>query len=128
MMKKISWFWLVGLVVSLYTTFVVQNLWNWFVVPTFYASSISFWGMFGLLLLVSLLGGRGEEFAAEQRWKSVITVLDACIPEGKRETLEEALDQQAEGVWVEVGLKIFERLLGSTLTLVIGWGIHAFLA
>jgi len=36
------------LISSLFTTFVLQNLWNWFAIPALHASEISFWVMYGL--------------------------------------------------------------------------------
>jgi hypothetical protein len=41
--------------------------------------------------------------------------------------LREAVKEQADGVWIELGVSIFGKLAGSTTTLIIGWGIHAFL-
>jgi hypothetical protein len=41
------------LVGVLYGAFVLMNLWNWFVVPTFHLSAIFYWMVFGLALAVN---------------------------------------------------------------------------
>jgi hypothetical protein len=76
-MKNLKWLWFVTMAVEFYTTFVLQNLWNWFVVQAFNIPSISYWGAYGLVILVRLISPF-EDFAAEQHWKTAFTVLDAC--------------------------------------------------
>ena len=83
---------LVAMIVGLYTTFVVQSLWNWFAVKAFNVPSVSYWEMYGLTMLLSSLLSRGEEEAKdEQRWKMATTILDACVPEDKRNQLPEEI-------------------------------------
>ena len=129
-LKKLLWAFPIGIVVSLYTTFVIQNLWNWFAVPAFHVPEISFWGIYGLVLLVSLLAEgpkSGEKFAAEQRWKNIYHVLDACIPADKKEGVMELIKEENEGVWINVGIEVFQKIVSNTLTLLVGWGVHVFL-
>ena len=126
-MKKLSWFWLIGLMVGLYNAFIVQNFWNWFVIPAFHASEIPYWGIYGLLMLISLVADRGDEFASEHRWKVILTVVDACVPDEKKLIVEESLKQQTDTMWIDLGSKVFGKLVGNTATLAIGWGIHAFI-
>jgi len=45
MLKKMLLGWVVGSAASLYTAFVLQNLWNWFATPALHLSQISFWIM-----------------------------------------------------------------------------------
>ena len=58
--KDLASLWVIGRIVSLYTTFVLQSLWNWFVVSIFHLAPIHYWEMFALLLLVGLLTERLE--------------------------------------------------------------------
>src|SRR5215469_4322046 len=105
--KKLLWAFPVGIVVSLYTTFIIQNLWNWFAVPALHVPEISFWVIYGLVLLVSLLmeGQKsGDKFATEQKWKVVFHALDACIPSEKQEAVMEQIKQETEGIWFQVGM------------------------
>ena len=68
MVKKIVIIWLVGMVVGLYTTFVLQSLWNWFATEAFHVSQISFWVMYGVVLVVGLLTeGQSNKFEEEQQ-------------------------------------------------------------
>jgi hypothetical protein len=128
MLKKGISFWVISMIVSLYTTFVLQQLWNWFAVSAFHASGISFWGMYGLVLLVGLLTERHEEVIDEPRWKTLFTILDIWCPEDKRQAVEEAMKEQGKSIWLDSGILIFGKVVENTLTLVLGWGIHAFFA
>ena len=130
-LKKLGWAFPVGIIVNLYTTFVIQNLWNWFVVPVFHVGSISFWGMFGLVLVVDLLSGgqkSGDKFADDQRWKMLYKVLDYCVPEEKMENVKVMIEEEKEIVWVEIGVSVLSRVVGITVTLVLGWFVHTFLS
>jgi hypothetical protein len=128
MLKKGISFWLVSMIVSFYTTFVLQQLWNWFAVAAFQASKISFWEMYGLVLLVGLLTESHSEVIDEPRWKTLFTILDIWCPEDKRQAVEEAMEEQKKSIWMDSGVLIFAKFAGNTLTLVIGWGIHTFFA
>ena len=119
---------LVGLVVALYTTFVLQNLWNWFATTAFHVPAISFWPMYGLTLLISAISdGAKNTFADEQRWKNFAMALDACIPDAQRQNVQDALQEQQRNTFWETGVKILAEVAGYTLTLVIGWAVHSFL-
>ncbi len=125
--KKICCLGIAGILVSLYTTFVFQNLWNWFVVAAFNIPSIPFWGMYGFVLLVSLFSENGKEFIEEWRWKVALSVLDACVPQEKQEDVREMLKREEEGVVGQAVGKVFGKIAGNTVALALGWGIHTFL-
>lgn len=127
--KKLLVFWVIGSVVSLYTTFVIQNLWNWFATSALHVSGISFWGMYGLVLLVGLFTDTySKDFIEEWRWKFMSTVLEACVPDHKKEAIEEQQKQQMEGIWMDAGLHVFGRLAANTFVFGLGFAVHAFLA
>jgi len=95
---------IIGSVVSLYTTFVIQHLWNWFATSAFHVSEISFWAMYGLVLLVSLFT-EWQKVGDEPRWKTAYIILEACIPDAKKEEVETQLKQQMEvRIWADAGL------------------------
>lgn len=125
-MRKVALFWIIGSVLGLYTTFVIQNLWNWFATSAFHVSEISFWVMYGLVLLIGLFtDNEGQNLAENQRWKGVLIAMDACIPDGKREEIKAELDEQAQvGIWVEAGLHCFGKVVGTTFVLVLGFVVH----
>jgi hypothetical protein len=124
--KKVSWLWVVGTAVGLYNAFIVQQFWNWFAAAAFHVPTVSYWAMYGLLLLLGLVFER-EEFADEWRWQSLAIWMDLCVPAEKQQALNEALEQQVDGMWVAIGFKVFGKLLGNTATLAVGWGVHVFL-
>lgn len=128
MWKKAALFWLVGTVMGLYTTFVLQNLWNWFVTEAFHLSSISFWVMYGIVLIFGMFGEQhSEKSTEEQRIKVLMIGLDACIPEDKKELVKEQLEEQEQQVWGQVGMSIFEKVVTNTFTLGLGWTVHVLL-
>jgi hypothetical protein len=131
--KKVGVFWMIGVLVSLYTAFVVQSLWKWFATPTFHVPEISFWSTYGLVLLIGLLTKRYDKnFAEEQRWKRMLIALDACIPDDKKgafkEQLKELISEQKEFLWLEARRRVLGTLAESTLVLALGFAIHAFIA
>jgi hypothetical protein len=128
-MKKFLLFWLIGTVVALYTTFAVECLWNWFATLALHVPEISFWGMYGLVLLIGLLADyRGQEFTAEQRWKRMLLAVDACIPEEKREDIKTQIENEDKvGIWIEAGSAIFAKVVGTTFVLLLGFVLHVFI-
>jgi hypothetical protein len=128
--KRVLWAFPIGIVVSLYTTLIIQSLWNWFALPAFQVPVLSFWRIYGLVLLIGLImewqKGSGK-FADEQRWKGVLHALDACIPPEKKEEVLELIEEDNKGIWLRAVMDVFGKIVGNTLTLLIGWGVHEFL-
>jgi hypothetical protein len=129
-MKKFGLFSLIGVVVGLYTTFVVENLWNWFATSALHVRAIPFWGMYGLILLIgALMGNQEQEFSDRERWKLTMVVLDACVPDAKRKEVDELIETHTKvGVWLDAGSLVFARLAGNTFLLVLGFLVHLVLA
>jgi len=123
--------WLVGSILSLYTTFVIMNLWNWFASPALHVPEISFWGMFGLVLLVGLFS-EWHGIAEEAGWKNIIAVLIASVPDERREEVTSKIEEYAKEqmkleVWLEAGTKTFGRCVVNILVLGLGFVVHTFL-
>jgi hypothetical protein len=117
----------VAYAVGFYTTFVVQTLWNWFAVKAFNAPSVSYWEMYGVTMLLSLLLARdGEDAENKQRWNAAFMVLDACVPADKREELLAQLKAEKDEEWQKVGSLVFAKAPGNTFALVIGWAVYTF--
>lgn len=124
-MKNLLWFWPIGLVISLYATFVLQHLWNWLVVPTLHVSAISFWTMYGLHLFVLLLTQHGDGGITDEiRWEVAIAMLDACVPCESQKRLNEEIEDYTRR---KVASRLTVRVLEYSVTLAIGWGIHTTL-
>lgn len=90
---------LVGLLVGLYTTFVLENLWNWFVTQAFQLPMISFWVMYGLVLIISMLKEKSRDLDQEISFKGFGILLDACVPEHLRESVSTQLEDLQEDIW-----------------------------
>lgn len=126
---NLVWAFPVGIVVSLYTTFIIQKFWNWFAVPAFNLPEISFWVIYGLVLLISLLaeGQKTEKFSEDQRWNNMSHILDACVPQEKREEVMELIKVENKEIWVKIGIGVFSKFVGNTFVFLIGWAVHTFL-
>jgi hypothetical protein len=68
----------------------------------------------------------GEEAEDEQRWKSALMILDACVPPDQRDKVAEEMKTQSKGLWLDIGFTVFGKAVGNTLTLVIGWAVYTF--
>jgi hypothetical protein len=77
------------LIIALYMPFVVQILWNWFAAPALHLGSISYWNMFGLLLIIIVVMIRNSTISEAHHIQRVIILLEASLParggpEGRR--------------------------------------------
>lgn len=127
MLKGISFF-VLGLVSGLYTTFVLTILWNWFVVPSFHLSEISFWMTYGLVLVFNLFRDPGDRaLADEQKQEALTTMLEACVPD-RKEYVREQLESQAKSIWTLMGVSLFSQMVGNTIALGIGFLVHTLAA
>src|ERR1035437_7130564 len=125
--KVIRWA-VIAFVVGFYTTFVLQSLWNWFAVPALHVSSIGYWAMYGLVMLFGQIFDRsGDHVQEDATSKRVLILLDACVPDGRRADVQEALKQEANSMWVYLGTAVFGKVIGNTLTLGVGWAVRSLL-
>lgn len=110
--------WIYSAAISFYVAFVLQNLWNWFAVPSLRVATLSYWQMFGLNLLFQTIRGGADTFH--------LLVQHASLPEVEKQRVEQTLTD--EKVWTEVLMPLaIQTVVGLTTTLVVGWAIHAFL-
>ena len=132
MFKKAMVFWAISIITGLYTTLALTLLWNWFVAPVFHLGAVSFWLMYGLVLVVGLLrfSDNDETREAERRLVIVITALEFCIPTENREAAKSAvqglMDRQMKGLWVEAAMPMFGQAFSTTATLGVGFVVHMF--
>lgn len=126
-LRKLPTMILVGLLVGLYTTFVLENLWNWFATQALHLPVISFWIMYGLVLIISMFKENFSDIDQEISFKGFGILLDACVPEHLKESVSAKLEDLQEGIWGEIVLKVFAKIFSATCTLVIGWAVHTFL-
>lgn len=125
MTKKTIWFWGIGIATGLYATFVLQQLWNWFLAPSLNASPISFWAMYGLHLFIVLLTdhlNRGWE--EDSKWEILTNMLTASVSDERREKLVAILKKQADEIWSEVGGATLGQAVKYSVTLALGWVVH----
>src|SRR5260370_41019229 len=87
--------WCLWLVVSLYVTFVLQTLLNWFATPALHVENISYWNMYGLVLITTVVRLRNLNIGEIQREHRTTTMLEACIPEEKRVKTMKLLEEGA---------------------------------
>jgi hypothetical protein len=111
---------------GLYTGFVLQNLWNWFLAPALHGAEVSYWQTYGIVLLVKLLF-QHDTLQEETRWESAFKMLYAAVPGEQRPEIDRNMKDEAENVWMKVGFDIFGNLIGNTVTLGLGWTVHTVL-
>ena len=134
MFKKVVLFWALSVIMGLYTTLALTLLWNWFVSPVFHLTDVSFWLMYGLVLVVGLLrfSNNDEAREAERRLVIVITALEFCIPTESREAAKSAvqdlMDRQMKRLWIEAGIPIVGQAFATTATLGVGFVVHVLAA
>ena len=127
-MKKRLPFAVVVFAAGFYTTFVLKSLWNWFLAPTLHTAEVSYWMMYGIQLIWDLLSVRKwNDPLEQQKWDGLFMVLDGCLPDEKRAHVEEALQGREETLWADFRRKVLGDLIGQTVALAIGWGVHVFL-
>ena len=119
--------WIFAMIVGFYTTFVLQNLWNWFVAPALNVGMVSYWQVYGLNMLLQMILERNT-FTEEDRWKRALTMQYASVPSDRKEEVDEALNQETDNVWWQAGTEVFTKIIGNTAKLGIGWAVHTFLA
>lgn len=124
--KNVILLYCASMVVGLYTTFVLMELWDWFVIPAFHLGAISFWAMYGLILIVSLFRSARGDIETEVRENIVDVMLDACVPDDRREEVREKLKELTERIWYDAGWKVFGQIIGNSITLGIGFVVHGF--
>jgi hypothetical protein len=122
--KKFLLLYAVSVIVGLFTAFVLTVLWSWFVVPAFHVDAVSFWVMYGLILVIDLLRSDGNDVEADHRHKIVAIMLDACVPAERRAEVMEQLTEFNEQIWYEAGWKLFGKLLGNAMALGLGFVVH----
>ena len=124
-MIKGALFFALTMIVHLYTTFVLTILWNWFVVPAFHLSDVSFWLMYGLVLIVNMFHNPAvQTFDGDRRTKSLMTAIEACIPEDRKEFVREELESQRKEIWIDMGGMIIGVAVGNTVALGVGFIVH----
>ena len=127
-MKRWTTLMCVGFLGHLYTAFVAMSLWNWFLASALNVHDISFWQMYGVIMLASIVIAQEDlAFKHDSQWELSERGFEVCVPEEKRAEYHEALHvikQNMTGLWALTGGKI----IGNTVTLLLGWLIHVFAA
>ncbi len=119
---------LVALPVGLYTAFVAECYWNWFAVPALHVSEVGFLPWLGLWWLIGLF--RNNDSSVEnKRWKILISAVELSVPAEKRDELNEMVELETEGLgqFMDIFGMVFGQLVGNTISLALGFGLHIFI-
>ena len=118
---KSVWTYVVAFLVSFYTAFVAMCFWNWFAVGVLNVASISFLQMLGLIWLLSIL--IDQPYSDKSKWKALFTIIERCVPEEKQEDIADIIDEIQDNIWINISSKI----IGNTLSLILGFVLHSFI-
>ena len=108
-------------------TYVLQQLWNWFLVPAISVEPIGYWMMYGINLIIQLLTEDLSEWTNEPRWDFLFLAIDHCIQPHLKEEFSHDLKQLKETQNFKLGMKVGSALFGYAITLAIGWSVHTLL-
>ena len=125
--KQAAWLQIVGMIFGLYKAFVLQNLWNWFVVRALQVPRISFWLMLGVLWTIQLLTETSDGILNDLRWRTLPRLLEELEPADKQGAIVKTWDRLVVVMRLEVVLSALELLAGYTFTLGVGWLVQEFL-
>jgi hypothetical protein len=118
---------LVGLPIGLYTAFVAQCYWNWFAAPALRLPEISFLQMLGLWWMIDLLIIRPSK-GDGRAWELLASITELCVPPERQREMEgmRTADPVMEFIW---GIsRAFNTIIGNTLMLALGFGLHLFIS
>jgi hypothetical protein len=118
--------WALSLVLSLYLTFVLQTLWNWFASPLF-RIEISYWNMYGLLLITTVIKLRTASVAEGIQLVKLTTMVEACLPEDKRADTMRLTEESTTAKLLRPAFIDGITMVSATVWLLIGFGVHTFL-
>src|SRR4030095_15716360 len=125
--KKWAFPYAIAFCVGFYTTFVLQSLWNWFAVPALNVPRLSYWGTYGLgMVIYCFKASPGEFVTNEHRWKIAMTMLQDCVRPDREEHVKEELTIIDHGLVGEVWSINAAQFGAQTFTLSVGWLIHTF--
>jgi hypothetical protein len=124
-MKKWSFILVMGTCYQLITAFVAMCFWNWFIVLAFNVSPISYFLMLGVVWFVGIVFVKEEN---EFEKKILYMILEACVPESKQEDLESQLKDMNESLLLHVFPVYVGRLVGISVTFILGLGLHLLIA
>lgn len=120
-MKGSYLLWPTAFVTGFYRAFVLQCCWNGFAIPFLELPSISYWGMFGINLLVSLFFSSSKNEINDYRWETLTTIIETCVPEDRKNELKNQLEaKQLDTPYRAINM-IFSELIGNTFVLMLGW-------
>jgi hypothetical protein len=112
-------------IIGFYTAFVLQQLWNWFVVPALHVEPAGYWVMYGIDLLILMIR-QPDTLLSEEHWKMAHISIGACIPLDKQQQVREELKSQEDMVWVTFAFDMANKIVVNTAFLAIGWGVQTF--
>jgi len=116
-----------SLVLPLFRSFVVQQLWNWYITGTLHALDISFLEALGITLVAYALTTRQRRSVEEQmRWDQLNEYVAASVPEGKKENIDKERESLAM-TWINANGGWISEALSLGFFLAIGFVVHTFL-
>jgi hypothetical protein len=124
--KKLLLTFVVGWIVSFYTTFVFQSLWNWFAVQALHAPEIGYWTMFGLLILIRMVKGTNEAIELD-RHEKLTKLIVTCVPIERQDEVKEEIAEEKKNLHWTLGGTIIGEAVAITFALGMGWAVHTFL-
>ena len=83
---------------------------------------------FGFVVLIPFLFDKNTVYKDQEVFGRLCMMIEACVPEEKREELTEQLLEEDKGLAGRLGGGVIGEAFGVTFTLGLGWAVHTFLA
>jgi len=126
-LKKFTLASVITLLSGLFTTFVMLNLWSWFVAPAFNLHAIFYWQMYGIYLLASYLLAQSKNATDDKRWEIALGLLKNCVPDEKLEYAHDLITKISNDSQHHAYTQKFIEIAGGAVVLGVGWFVHTFL-
>lgn len=116
--------------VGLYSTLVATALWNIFITPLFILPSISFFHMYGVMMLIDFLKNHlsGEkEVSQDLVTERLLGIVYLSVEEDKKEKVDDFLKEHSDDEWSRGLNLVLMKLLSNTGILILGIFVSLFI-
>jgi len=75
---------------------------------------------------VIILSTKDESPLSDPLWVGLAFSVDACIPDAKRQEVDEKIANHEANLWKMVWVEVIGKVVGNTIIFAIGFAVHTF--
>lgn len=112
-----------------YRALIAKYFWNWFVGPTLHVPEFSYLQWLGLCMFIGIFAGGIDTTPRSEvkTWHLLISALELCVPEEKREALREIGRSWPDAPGSESAIYLGGAVVAYSVTLLLGYLLHIIL-